>query len=214
MSSPNLTDAEGLAFLNVPPGFVVPETDVLVQDARAMLLQNLTLYGEVRESGILVSPIWEDNQGQASLRAALVPAGVRARYFEGPGLASLRDATVLEMVTDVVPMLLESPAAAARALETTHQLWISEDAPIRGLQMPYKGHFKILTLLLADLARKVSAGFTELEWLASVGVLGAFHDPAQDPPIEQVTASTRERFAKMIAEEEGWMREMLEKPSE
>ncbi len=212
MSAQNLTDAEGIAFLQVPQGFVIPETDVIIQDARAMLLHNLTLHSEVRESGILVSPIWEDHQGQASLRAALVPAGVAARYFEGPGLASLRDASVLEMVADVIPMLLESPAAAARALETTHQLWISEDAPVRGLQMPYKGHFKILTLLLADLARKVSAGFSELEWLASIGVLGAFHDPAQDPPVEQVMASTRERFAKMIAEEEAWMRTLLEKP--
>ncbi len=208
-----MTAAEGRAFLHVPDGFVPPETDVLVQDARAMLLHNLTLYAEVRDSGILVSPIWENNEGQASLRAALVPKEIAARYYEGRGLASLREATVLEMIADVVPMLLEEPADAARALRATHQLWVSEDAPVRGLQMPYKGHFKILTLLLADLARKVTAGFDEIEWLASLGVLGAFHDPSQDPPVEDIQRSTRSRTAKMIAEEEGWMREMLSKPS-
>lgn len=210
----NMTPAEGRAFLHVPEGLVVPDTDVLVQDARALLLHNLTLYGEVRDSGILVSPIWENNEGLASLRAALVPKEIAARYFEGRGLASLRDASVLEMVGDVIPMLLEEPASAARVLAATHQLWISADAPIRGLQIPYKGHFKILTLLLADLARKVSAGFDEIEWLASIGVLDAFHDPSQDRPVEDIQRSTRERSIKMCAEEEAWMREMLSKPVE
>lgn len=211
MSSTTKTEAEGRAFLNLPEGFVPPENDVLIQDARAMLLHNLTLYSEVRESGILVSPIWEDREGQASLRAALVPPQIAARYFEGRGLASLREPSVLEMVADVVPMMVEDPAAAARVLETTHQLWVSEDAPVRGLQMPYKGHFKVLTLLLADIARKVTAGFSEIEWLASLGVLSAFHDPSQDPPVEDINRSTRERTAKMIAEEEAWMSEMLAK---
>lgn len=207
----NMTAAAGRAFLHVPEELVAPETDVLVQDARAMLLHNLTLYGEVRESGILVSPIWENNEGVVSLRAALVPKEIAARYYQGPGLASLREASVLEMVADVIPMLLEEPASAARALAATHQLWISADAPIRGLQIPYKGHFKILTLLLADLARKITAGFDEIEWLASIGVLGAFHDPSQDRPVEEIQRSTRERSIKMCAEEEEWMREMLSK---
>src|SRR5437879_5864776 len=107
------TEAEGLAFLQIPAGFAVPETDMLVQDARATLLHNLTLYAEAKESGVQVSPIWEDKDGQASLRAAIVPPEVVARYFEGRGLASLRDASVIEMIADVIPMLLEQPAEAA-----------------------------------------------------------------------------------------------------
>jgi hypothetical protein len=78
--------------------------------------------------------------------------------------------------------------------------------------MPFKGHFKILTLLLADLARKVSAGFDEIEWLASLGVLAAFHDPSQDPPVDEIHKKTRSLTDRMIADEEGWMKEMLEAP--
>lgn len=209
MSSTPKDAAEARAFLQVPAELVAPDNDVLVQDARALLLHNLTLHKEVSESGIVISPIWENHEGRAALRAAVVPKEVAARYFEGKGLASMREASVLEMVADVIPMLLEEPLAAARALDTTHTLWMSEEAPIRELPMPYKGHFKLLTLLLADLARKVSAGFDELEWLASLGLLDAFHDPANDPPAEQVLQSSRARFAKMCAEEDAWMSELV-----
>jgi hypothetical protein len=200
------TDGEGRAFLHLPAELVAPSTDMLMQDARATLLHNLTLRAEAKETGVFVSPIWENNDGQASLRAAVVPPELAARYFEGRGLASMRDATVIEMVADVLPMLLEHPAAAAHALETTHDLWFSADAPVRGLQIPYKGHFRLLTLLLADLARKVGAGFNEIEWLASVGVLDAFHDPATDPPSSVVMDNMNTKFAAMCAEEEAWMR--------
>src|SRR5579864_7063866 len=85
------TDGEGRAFLHLPAEFVAPSTDVLVQDARATLLHNLSLRSEAKETGVLVSPIWENHEGQASLRAAVVPPEVAARYFEGRGLASMRD---------------------------------------------------------------------------------------------------------------------------
>ena len=209
MSSSPQTAAEARAFLQLPAELVAPENDMLVDDARAILLHNLTLHKEVAATGIVISPIWEEHEGRAALRAAIVPPEVTARYFEGKGLASMREESVLQMVADALTMLLEEPVAAARALETTHTLWVSEDAPKRELPMPYKGHFKLLTLLLADLARKVSAGFDELEWLASLGLLDAFHDPATDPPAEQVAKAARDKLAKMCADEDEWMRALV-----
>jgi hypothetical protein len=192
--------------LHLPEKFDIPDPDAIVQDARAILLHAFSLRKELAEGDIVVSPIWEGHAGQASVRAAIVPPQVVTRYFEGPGVASLRDAGVMEMLGDVVVMLLEDPDGAAKVLQPTEQLWVSPDAPVRSLELPYKPHFKVLTLVIADLARKVGAGFTELEWIASLGLLDAYHDPGSDPPREEVLTATAAKTLAMCAEEAAWMR--------
>lgn len=209
MSSEPSAPLDVRAILQLPDGLEAPDPEALIDDARAILLHGLSLRKELEGQGVVISPIWEDHQGQASVRAAVVPAQVVARHFEGPGLASMRDASVMQMLGDVVGMLLEEPEGAAKALFATHQLWISPDAPTRSLELPFKPHFKVLTLVIADLARKVGAGFTELEWLASLGLLDAYHDPSTDPPRADVLASTEAKTRAMCAEEDEWMRALL-----
>ncbi len=204
--STDLAAGAARKLLDLPATFDLPAADAVVQDARAILLQMLSLRKDVESSGMILSPIWENVSGQASMRAAIVPRQVAARFYEGPGLASLRDATVMDMVGDVVVMLLEDPEAAAKVLAATEQLWISESAPTRSLQLPFKPHFKVVTLVIADFARKIGAGFSELEWIASMGLLGAYHDPSGDPPKAEVLASTHAKTAAMCAEEAEWMR--------
>jgi hypothetical protein len=198
------------AFLHLPESFAPPDPDALLEDARAILLPGLSLRKELAGQGVVISPIWEDHDGQASVRAAIVPAQVVARHFEGPGLVSMRDPGVMQMLCDVVAMLLEEPEGAASALAATHALWISPGAPVRSLELPYKPHFKVLTLTIADLARKVGAGFTELEWIASLGLLDAYHDPESDPPRADVFTSTEVKTLALSAEEAEWMRALVE----
>lgn len=194
------------AMLHLPETFDIPDADTIVQDARAILLHALSLRKELAEGEIVVSPVWEGQGGQAAVRAALVPPQVVTRYFEGKGIASLRDAGVMGMLADVAVMLLEEPDAAAEVLAATEQLWISPEAPVRTIDVPYKPHFKLLTLVIADLARKVGAGFSELEWIASLGLLDAYHDPASDPPRDEVLSQTAAKTLAMCAEESEWMR--------
>jgi hypothetical protein len=204
-------DASARQFLELPPAYAVPDVDDIAHDARAILLHTVNLRRDTADSGVQISPIWENREGQASLRATIVPKEVEKRHFEGPGIAALRDPSALTMVCDVVELLAAEPLAAAKGLGTTAQLWISEEAPIRSLGVPFKGHFKLLTLTIADFFRKVGAGFTELEWFTSLGLLEAFHDPAQDPPADEIRASTREKTAKMCADEEAWMAALVAK---
>lgn len=202
--------ADPRAVLHLPASFEVPHPDAIVDDARAILLHAFSLRKELAESGVVVSPIWEAHTGgEAAVRAAIVPAQVVTRHFEGPGIAALRDAGVMQMLGDVVGMLLEDPEGAAGVLAATEQLWVSPEAPVRSLEVPYKPHFKVLTLTIADLARKVGAGFTELEWIASLGLLDAYHDPASDPPREDVVTATAAKTLAMCAEEAEWMRALL-----
>ncbi|UQA56896.1 hypothetical protein [Polyangium aurulentum] len=203
--------ASGRAFLELPEGYACPNVDDLMHDARAILLHTVNLRAETRASGIQISPIWEQHNGQAALRATVVPAEVEARHFEGKGMAALRDPNALTMIADAVEILAEEPAVAAQALVMTASIWINEEAPIRPLGLPYKGHFKLLTLVIADFLRKFGAGFDDLEWLTSLGLLGSYHNPAEDPPVEQIRASTRDKTLRMVAEEEAWMAALVSK---
>lgn len=197
--------ASGRAFLQLPEGYALPDVDHLVQDARAILLHTVNLRAETQVSGLQISPVWENRDGHAALRGTVVPNEVERRHFEGKGMAALRDTNVLTMIADTVEILADEPAVAARSLATTAALWSSEGAPVRTLELPYKGHFRLLTLVIADFLRKLGAGFNELEWLTSLGVLSAYHDPANDPPVEQVVAATREKMELLLAEEQAWM---------
>jgi hypothetical protein len=204
-----ITDADARALLHLPEGFVAPETAMLIQDARAILLHTLALRRDLASSEIVISPIWENHDGQAALRAAIVPPEVANQFFGGSSLASLKEESVLEMIADIVAMFADDLVGAARVLQSTEELWISKEAPIRPLGMPWKNHFKLLTLTIADFSRKISAGMNELEWITSIGLLDAFHDPSTDPPIAEVRASTAEKSARLHANEEKWMAEFL-----
>ncbi len=193
------------AFLALPDGYVLPDVEDLLTDARAILLHTLNLRTETEQSGIQISPIWENHEGVAALRAAIVPKEVELRHFEGKGMSALRDPNALTMIGDVVEILAEEPIAAANALSMTAALWIHEDAPIRQIELPYKGHYKLLTLVMADFLRKVGAGFDDLEWITSLGILSAYHDPAVDPPAEDIQASMREKMQRLIVDENAWL---------
>lgn len=203
------SDAEARKKLDIPEGYEAPPTEKIVEDARAILLHTLAMRGELKEAGIAIAPIWEDREGMSAVRATLVPEEVLARYFQGPGLAALRNADALEMIADTTAVCVEQPAAAAKALEMTHELWLHEEAPLKPLDMPYRGHFKVLTLVIADFNRKIGAGFTPIEWLTSMGLLASYHDPESDPPVEEIRASMRAKFEKMVQEEWSWMAAMM-----
>jgi len=192
-------------FLALPEGYALPDLEDILHDARAILLHTVNLRTETQSSGIQICPVWENHDGQAALRAAIVPKEVETRHFEGKGMNALRDPNALTMIGDVVEILATEPMAAARALAMTEALWVSKDAPIRQLGLPYKGHYKLLTLVIADFLRKIGAGFDELEWITSLGILSAYHNPDEDPPVEDIQASTREKTQRLIVDENAWL---------
>jgi hypothetical protein len=104
---------------------------------------------------------------------------------------------------------MTSRSLAALALRDTASLWLSDEARRRSLGLAYRAHFKILSLTVADFLRMVGAGLDPLEWLTSIGLLGAFHDPDQDSPPEEIRSATREKTARMLEQEQAWMAAML-----
>jgi hypothetical protein len=203
MDRPTADDARTL--LGLPMAYVLPATEVLVAEARRIVETNLALARELSAQGIGISPIWERNGSRAAVRAALLPAEFASRYFTGGGRLVLGKPGVRTLVAELMPWMAEDPRAAAVALEDTLEVWTSEDAPLRPLESPWGGHYKLLSLMLADIARKADAGLDTLEWIASLGLpVEEFRDD-DDPPASQIHERMDARMDAMWAREDAWL---------
>ncbi len=203
------TDDQARALLGLPMAYVLPATQVLVAEAWKIVDTNLVLARELSAEGIGMSPIWERKGSRAAVRAALMPAEFARRYFTGGGREVLGKQIVRTLVAELMPWMVEDPGGASVALEDTLEMWTSEDAPLRVLESPYGGHYKLLSLMLADIARKADAGLDTLEWIASLGLpVEEFRDD-DDPPAAEIHARMEARMDAMWAEEDVW----LESPS-
>jgi hypothetical protein len=112
---------------------------------------------------------------------------------------------VRTLVAELMPWMAQDPGGAAVALEDTLEVWTSEDAPLRPLEALYAGHFKLLSLMLADIARKADAGLDTLDWIASLGLpVEEFRDD-DDPPASEIEERTEARMDAMWAQEDAWL---------
>lgn len=207
------TDDDARALLGLPMAYVLPATEVLVAEAWRIVDVNLALARELSVQGIgipsLCSPIWERKGSRAAVRAAVLPAEFASRYFTGGGLVVIGKARVRTLVAELMPWMAEDPAGAAAALEDTLEVWTSEDAPLRPLESPYGGHYKLLSLMLADIARKADAGLDTLDWIASLGLpVEEFRDD-DDPPASEIEARMDARMDAMWAQEDAWLEAAL-----
>jgi hypothetical protein len=199
------TDDIARALLGLPMAYVLPPTAVLVAEARRIVDTNLALARELSAQGIGISPIWERKGSRAAVRAALLPAEFASRYFTGGGLVVLGKESVRTLVAELMPWMAEDPGGAAVALDDTLELWISEGAPLRELESPYGGHYKLLSLMLADIARKADAGLDTLDWIASLGLpVEEFRDD-DDPSADEIHARMEMRVDTMWAQEDAWL---------
>src|SRR5262249_27112721 len=160
---------------------------------------------ELSTQGIGISPIWERKGSRAAVRAALLPAEFNNRYFGGGGLVVLEKPSVRTLVAELMPWMAEDPGGAAVALEDTLEGWTSDEAPLRPLESPYGGHYKLLSLMLADIARKADAGLDTLDWIASLGLpVEEFRDD-DDPSAADIHARMESRMDAMWAQEDAWL---------
>ena len=211
MNLRRLTSDEGRAILDIPSNFEAPDPDEIVQDARLLIAKNVEIHRGLSSIGMSMSPIWENSNGSTVVRAAVLPPEFNNRYFSGDGFEALTRPSLINLAANFVSvMTTDDPSGAVHALADTSKVYLSDDAPTRDVNVPYRGHFKVLSLMLADIARKMDAGFTVLEWIASLGLpLEAYRD-SSDPSIEEIRSSMQVRARKMWDEEETWMRALLE----
>jgi hypothetical protein len=112
---------------------------------------------------------------------------------------------VRTLVAELMPWMAEDPVGAAAALEDTLELWTTDDATLRPLESPYGGHYKLLSLMLADIARKADAGLDTLDWIASLGLpVEEFRDD-DDPSAAQIHERMEARVDAMWAQEDAWL---------
>jgi hypothetical protein len=203
------SDDDARALLGLPMAYVLPATEVLVADARRIVETNLALARELGAQGIGISPIWERQGSRAAVRTARLPAQFSSRYFTGGGLVVIRKRSVRTLVAELMPWMAEDPRAAAVVLEDTLETWTSEDAHLRPLETFYSGHFKLLSSMLADIARKADAGLDTLDWIASLGLpVEEFRDD-DDPTASEIHTRMEARMDAMWAQEDAWLESAL-----
>ena len=197
-----LTDDDARARLGLPMAYVLPAAEVLVAEARRIVETNLAL---ARAPSRMMSPIWERKGSRAAVRAVQLPGEFARRYFTGGGRMVLGKAGVRTLVAELMPWMAEDPRGAAAALEDTLELWTFEEEPLQLLESPYGGHYKLLSLMLADIARKADAGLDTLDWIASLGLPVEEFCDDDDPPASEIHARMEERLDEMWAQEDAWL---------
>lgn len=190
-------------------------TDELAADLRLIVEQNLELGRKtehLREQGLQPSPVWELGDLEAgsvppiAARLAVLPSVFRTRYFEAEGLAVLEDAASMDLVVEAFDTIASDPVGALVALESTLRAWLDDTAPTRALPVRSKPQLRLLSLLVADIARKGAAGLDDLEWLSSIGLDAEDFREDDSPPITVIRAASESKLRAMFAEERAWIR--------
>lgn len=205
------SDDAARTLLGLPMAYVLPATDVMISEARRIVETNLALARELGPHQ-LPSPIWERKGSRACVRLVTLPAAFAQRYFTGGGALVLGKDRVRTLVAELMPWMAEDPAGAAVALEDTLEVWTSDGAPLRELESPYGGHYKLLSLMLADFARKADAGLDTLDWIASLGLpIEEFRDD-DDPDADAIAERMEARVDAMWAAEDAWLEAAAPRP--
>jgi nucleotide-binding universal stress UspA family protein len=200
-----LSDEDARALLGLPMAYMLPATEIIAMEAGRIVETNLALARELLAQGIRISPIWERKGSRAAVRAAMLPAEFASRYFTGGGLVVIGKPGVRTLVAELMPFMAEDPAAAAVALEDTLEVWTFEGAPLHPVESPYGGHYKLLSLMLADIARKADAGLDTLDWIASLGLPVEEFRHDDDPEADEIHARMEARMDAMWAQEDAWL---------
>lgn len=209
-----LSEHDARALLGIPAGYQPPGEDALLAEAQRIVEKNFALARELTplaDQGLLLSPIWESKSGVAHARLSVLPAGFRSRYYEPEGALVLDEPHALGIVAEVVPWMIDDPVGASVALEDTLRVWLDDTAPVRSLEEPLHGHTRLLTILLADIARKGAAGLDTLEWLGSIGLPVEDARDDDDPSPEEIRASMKAHLEAMWEEERAWLRAAFER---
>lgn len=188
----------------------MPAEGALVDDARRIVERNRALWrrqSKLGQVGLLVSPIWELDGGSLVARLAVLPDGFLGRYFTGEASECLDDDELLRLVAELVPVLASDPVGAAFALEDVHRVWYDESGPRRALVGLGGAHLRLVSMVLADAARKLGSGLDELEWMSTLGLPLEELVDELDRPVAAIQAEARSKMESLWAEEAAWVRE-------
>ncbi len=204
-----LSVGEARRFLGWPEHASLPDEATLRAHVDQVIARNRELMrrqSKLGQAGLLVSPIWELDGDRLHARLAVLPSGFLSRYFEGEAREALDDEALLELVVELLPAVLSDPVGAAFALGDVHRVWYDATAPRRAVVGLEGAHLRALSLLLADAARKLSAGLDELEWMSTLGLPVEELVEGLDRPLEQITDGARTKTQAMWSEEAAWVR--------
>jgi hypothetical protein len=204
-----LDEAAARRFLGWTEAAPLPDEAALVDGARRIVEHNRALWrrqSKLGQPGLLVSPIWEPDGDTLVARLAVLPEGFVGRYYAGEAAECLDDDDLLALVAELFPILASDPVGAAFALGDVHRVWYDETGPRRAVVGLEGAHLRFLSMLLADVARKLASGLDELEWMSTLGLPVEELVDELDRPADRIARDARTKTEAMWAEEAAWVR--------
>lgn len=188
------------AQLGAPPeALLAPERDHLFGRARAIVAENLAaMRTPAAPAGAdgpveIRSPIRTGDE-----RKVLLPAPFLQLYARNPGAALLQDDAWVGLAVDAFERLRADPVELLLATREVRSLYL-DDEFLHPAPPPAEPVDKMLSALLADVARNGAAGLTEAEVAATLG--------AEAGP--EILGGARRKLAAQREREAGWYAEAL-----
>jgi hypothetical protein len=166
--------------------------------ARAILSENLArpMLEELSESTrLFVSPIWEpEAEGtRATRRACVLPKAFEGHYYAGATRSFLEERGP-ELAASLFASLLSSPVDALTAVRQVRALYQHEQAPSLPIELGYEAPMNLLSLVLAEIARRHRAGLDEVSIVASFDTSEELSEELSERIDEQLEALTLEEL--------------------
>ncbi|MFO0612141.1 MAG: hypothetical protein U0414_06125 [Polyangiaceae bacterium] len=193
---------------------VTPETDLggdaaLEQAIRALHRTTTAFRPEMRPGptpalAFFVSPLWlEEEDGRLVQQASLLPVQAVRRYYAAATVQAV--AANIPLVAYLVRRAVTHPVEVMVAVTGTLKLWHDREAPRRRTSHVYPAHARPMSIVLADVARRLDAGMTSHEIGALYGVdLKVFFPEARDSQLTGLRSSAIDKATRMSAEEAAW----------
>lgn len=198
--------AKAHALLGVTRDTDLGSDAALVEAARALHRTTAAFGSEMRPGptpaiAAFLSPLWlEEEDGRLVQRMSMLPVQAVRRYYAA---ATVQAVTAnLPLVAHLVRRTVTHPVEVMIAVTGTMKLWHDRTAPRRRSSHVAPPLARPLSIVLADVARRLDAGMTSYEIGAHYGVdLKGFFPQATDAQITDLRASANDKATRMSEEE-------------
>jgi hypothetical protein len=153
---------------------------------------------------ITPSPVLVVRNGRVTQPASVLPRPMLARFWEGEALEIRADPDLPRYVGRICARLAEFCQEGRRdefakvVLEEIDRVYVNDAAPTR--PWPEQDlRLRLVSLVLADVVRKIAAGFESPEVACSLGIGRGTHDDATRRKIERLRAEEYQWIAAAMA---------------
>jgi hypothetical protein len=184
---------EGDPYLGAGPAEPA-DLEKLVLRLLELFEQQTPVIEDMGKNVVVRAPVLVIREGKLVQPVTVLPTPMLARFWTDDGLDVRGDTLLPRMVSTLASGCLNAPEVAKLALEDTEALYITPGSPFAPWPEADR-RFRVCSLVLADVVRKLAADFPPSEMVASYG----FRDPKDLDALRGALDAMRAQEADWIA---------------